>query len=88
MTAGTTVVGLVPLAVSSAHLVDAKYYPMARALIGGMLSGTFLTLVVLPTYYRLTVLWLADLRRAIAHARLPRLAVERADGDGRVGAQP
>ena len=69
MTAGTTVVGLLPLALSGAHMAEAKYYPMARALIGGLLSGTFLTLVVLPTYYRLTILWLEDLSRAWAHAR-------------------
>jgi HAE1 family hydrophobic/amphiphilic exporter-1 len=81
MTAGTTIVGLLPLALSNASLVDAKYYPMARALIGGLLFGTLLTLVVLPTYYRLTMLWLTDIRRALAHARLPRAAAESAAGD-------
>lgn len=64
MTAGTTILGLVPLGIATgAHVGDAEYYPMARALIGGMTSGTVLTLIVLPTYYRLTHLWLADLNR-------------------------
>ena len=74
MTAGTTIVGLLPLAASGAHMVDAKYYPMARALIGGLLSGTFLTLVVLPTYYRMAHMWLADVQGAVAQKRIARRA--------------
>lgn len=73
MTALATIVGLVPLAVSSAHMVDAKYYPMARAIIGGMITGTLLTLIVLPTYFRLVHDWLADLRAALSHARASRV---------------
>ncbi len=69
-TAGTTILGLVPLALQSgAHVGDAEYYPMARALIGGLLSGTLLTLIVLPTYYRLTHEWLADVNRCRGAAR-------------------
>jgi HAE1 family hydrophobic/amphiphilic exporter-1 len=63
MTAGTTILGLVPLAFQTgAHVGDAEYYPMARALIGGMTSGTILTLVFLPTYYRIVHLWLEKVR--------------------------
>jgi HAE1 family hydrophobic/amphiphilic exporter-1 len=63
MTAGTTILGLVPLAFQTgAHVGDAEYYPMARALIGGMTSGTILTLIVLPTYYRLVHTWLEKVR--------------------------
>ncbi|UCE01602.1 MAG: efflux RND transporter permease subunit [Candidatus Latescibacterota bacterium] len=51
MTAATTVLGLLPLALSDTAMSDAQYYPMARALIGGLLSGTALTLIVLPTFY-------------------------------------
>jgi HAE1 family hydrophobic/amphiphilic exporter-1 len=54
MTATTTVLGLIPLAVGRAHVGGAETYPMARALIGGLLSGTVLTLIVLPTYYHLS----------------------------------
>lgn len=53
MTATTTVLGLLPLAVGHSHVGDAENYPMARALIGGLLSSTALTLVLLPTYYQL-----------------------------------
>lgn len=54
MTATTTVLGLLPLAISRSHVGGAENYPMARALIGGLLSGTFLTLIMLPTYYQLS----------------------------------
>ena len=58
MTAGTTIIGLLPLAVfSDANVGDAKYYPMARAIIGGLISSTALTLLILPTYYRLLTSW-------------------------------
>jgi hydrophobic/amphiphilic exporter-1 (mainly G- bacteria), HAE1 family len=54
MTAGTTILGLSPLAIfHGAHVGDAEYYPMARAIIGGLTSSTLLTLVALPTYYRI-----------------------------------
>jgi HAE1 family hydrophobic/amphiphilic exporter-1 len=53
MTAMTTVVGLIPLAVGSSSLFDLRYFPMARTLMGGLIASTVLTLVVLPTYYTL-----------------------------------
>ncbi|MFH2052708.1 MAG: efflux RND transporter permease subunit [bacterium] len=58
MTAGTTILGLLPLAVfHGAHVGDAEYYPMARAISGGLASSTLLTLLVMPTYYRLITVW-------------------------------
>ncbi len=51
MTAATTVVGLIPLAVGSSSLFELRYFPMARTLMGGLIASTVLTLVVLPTYY-------------------------------------
>jgi hydrophobic/amphiphilic exporter-1 (mainly G- bacteria), HAE1 family len=53
MTATTTILGLLPLALGDSHVGNAQNYPMARALIGGLLSSTLLTLVLLPTYYEL-----------------------------------
>ncbi len=67
MTAGTTILGLLPLAVfHGANIAGAEYYPMARAISGGLASSTVLTLLVLPTYYRLATMgmkWLQDARR-------------------------
>jgi HAE1 family hydrophobic/amphiphilic exporter-1 len=51
MTAATTILGLIPMALGNAHLGNAQYYPLARAVMGGLISATFLTLLVLPTYY-------------------------------------
>ncbi len=77
MTAGTTILGLLPLALSRAHMADAEYYPMARAIIGGLLSGTVLTLLVLPTYYAIANGWAAWIRTLLRHGR------SRRGGDGR-----
>jgi HAE1 family hydrophobic/amphiphilic exporter-1 len=51
MTALTTILGLIPMALGGSHIGDAQYYPLARAVMGGLVSSTFLTLLVLPTYY-------------------------------------
>ena len=53
MTAATTIVGLIPLAVGTSSLFDLRYFPMARTLMGGLIASTVLTLIVLPTYYTL-----------------------------------
>jgi len=66
MTAGTTILGLLPLAIfHGAHIGDAEYYPMARAISGGLASSTLLTLLVLPTYYRLATIWAGWFRSAL-----------------------
>ena len=62
MTVCTTVVGLIPLAVSVSG-IDAgpqqfAYFPMARAIIGGLIFSTVVSLLVLPSLY----CWLDDLR--------------------------
>ena len=51
MTAATTVLGLFPMAVGNAHIGNGQYFPLARAVMGGLISSTFLTLLVLPTFY-------------------------------------
>ncbi|HLU62572.1 MAG TPA: efflux RND transporter permease subunit [Gammaproteobacteria bacterium] len=53
MTVTTTVVGLAPLAVSTTQIggQGPAYFPMARAIIGGLLFSTFITLLVLPAMY-------------------------------------
>ncbi|MCU1338294.1 MAG: acriflavin resistance protein [Bryobacterales bacterium] len=53
MTASTTIVGLIPLAVGTSGVFELRYFPLARTVIGGLLSSTVLTLIVLPTYYEL-----------------------------------
>ncbi len=72
MTAGTTILGLLPLALfSGAHVGNAEYYPMARAISGGLASSTLLTLLVMPTYYRLATVWSGNIGRGLASWRRP-----------------
>ncbi|MFN8549352.1 MAG: efflux RND transporter permease subunit [Candidatus Eisenbacteria bacterium] len=65
MTAGTTVLGLMPLAFGDSNIGEARYSPMAMALMGGLTIGTVLTLLVLPTFYVLAEDGLARLERAV-----------------------
>lgn len=48
MTAITTLVGLVPIAVQKPALAGIYYYSMALVIMGGLLVSTFLTAVLLP----------------------------------------
>ncbi len=50
MTAMTTIFGLIPLALGLGEGGEAQA-PMARAVIGGLLSSTLITLVFVPTVY-------------------------------------
>lgn len=59
MTVSTTIVGLIPLSISTSGIGDeAAYFPMARAIIGGLSFSTVVSLLVLPSLY----CWLDDLR--------------------------
>jgi HAE1 family hydrophobic/amphiphilic exporter-1 len=60
MTVSTTVVGLIPLAISTSSVGGngPAYFPMARAIIGGLIFSTIVSLLVLPSLY----CWLDDLR--------------------------
>jgi len=53
MTAACTILGLVPLAVGKTDLLGLNYYPLARAVIGGLTASTVLTLIILPFVYTL-----------------------------------
>ena len=52
MTTLTTVLGLMPLALALGEGAEAQA-PLARAVIGGLLSATLITLVVIPVVYSL-----------------------------------
>lgn len=64
MTATTTIIGLVPLALGLGEGGEAQA-PMARAVIGGLLSSTLITLVFVPVVYSLFErhAWRAEARR-------------------------
>ncbi len=48
MTAATTIIGLLPLAIGGVNVSGLLYYPMARTVMGGLMSSVVLTLLVLP----------------------------------------
>lgn len=52
MTALTTILGLVPLALGWGEGTEIQV-PLALAALGGLISGTLLTLFVVPAFYRL-----------------------------------
>lgn len=48
MTATTTILGLLPLAVRGPNAGGVFYFPLARTVIGGLISSSLLTLIALP----------------------------------------
>jgi hydrophobic/amphiphilic exporter-1 (mainly G- bacteria), HAE1 family len=50
MTAATTILGLLPLAIGLGEGGEAQA-PLARAVIGGLMSSTIITLVLVPVVY-------------------------------------
>jgi HAE1 family hydrophobic/amphiphilic exporter-1 len=61
MTAATTILGLIPLCLGTTQVGGdgPAYFPMARAIVGGLAFSTGVTLLVLPAVY----LFFDDLRR-------------------------
>lgn len=53
MTAGTTILGLVPMIVHHPTLAGVYYHAIALIIAGGLLTSTFVTLVFLPASYSL-----------------------------------
>ncbi|TLY53666.1 MAG: efflux RND transporter permease subunit, partial [Gammaproteobacteria bacterium] len=55
MTMGTAILGMVPLCISNAGVGGGNlaYYPMARAIAGGLIFSTLVSLLILPTIYSL-----------------------------------
>jgi multidrug efflux pump subunit AcrB len=49
MTAITTLISLIPMAVQRPSLGDIYYYSMALVIMGGLFVSTFLTSILLPT---------------------------------------
>lgn len=73
MTAGTTVLSLLPLCVVTTEIGGngPPYFPMARAMVGGLTFSTVITLLVLPTIYVLLDDLKAWAQRVIAVAAQP-----------------
>jgi HAE1 family hydrophobic/amphiphilic exporter-1 len=48
MTASTTIISLLPLAIGGSNVSGLFYFPLARTVMGGLMSSTVLTLLALP----------------------------------------
>ncbi len=53
MTTFTTIFGLLPMAVGNSNLMGQPYSPLGRTMMGGLISSTVLTLLVVPLLYTL-----------------------------------
>jgi hydrophobic/amphiphilic exporter-1 (mainly G- bacteria), HAE1 family len=82
MTAATTILGLVPLAIGGSSIAGLNYYPLARTVIGGMTASTILTLVILPYVYTLFDDAAAWGRRVWKHSAPPAVILPEAVATG------
>jgi HAE1 family hydrophobic/amphiphilic exporter-1 len=80
MTMGTTILGMAPLCLGDTQIGGdgPPYYPMARAIVGGLIFSTIITLLVLPTIYAILDDWRNGARRLMRRAR----GLEQVDGMG------
>ena len=71
MTMGTTILGMLPLCLAGAQMGGdgPPYYPMARAVAGGLAFSTVVSLLFLPTIYAMLDDLGANTRRIIRRAR-------------------
>ncbi|HEY3519618.1 MAG TPA: efflux RND transporter permease subunit [Rhodanobacteraceae bacterium] len=80
MTMGTAILGMLPLCLSDAQLAGdgPPYSPMARAIAGGLLFSTIVTLLALPVIYSLLDDARMAMRRVMRDAREGRVRRPRA----------
>ncbi|NIM01639.1 MAG: MMPL family transporter [Acidobacteria bacterium] len=74
MTAITTIGGMIPLALAGANSIGLSYTSFSLTLIGGMITATLLTLLVVPAFYTI----FDDLRLIMAAAISPKRAAHEA----------
>jgi HAE1 family hydrophobic/amphiphilic exporter-1 len=71
MTMGCTILGMTPLCLGTTQMGGdgPPYYPMARAIVGGLIFSTIVTLLVLPTIYSILDDWRLGTARLVRRAR-------------------
>jgi hydrophobic/amphiphilic exporter-1 (mainly G- bacteria), HAE1 family len=70
MTMATTIFGMLPLCMGNTQIGGdgPPYFPMARAIVGGLIFSTIITLAVLPAFYAIFDDWRSASARFIARA--------------------
>ncbi|MEO6076389.1 MAG: efflux RND transporter permease subunit, partial [Dokdonella sp.] len=81
MTMGTAILGMVPLCIGTVQVGGdgPPYYPMARAIVGGLVFSTIVTLLAMPVIYSLlddSRGWLRNVVADSGKRRLRRRAIE------------
>ncbi len=71
MTAVTTIIGLMPLALGGSTVGGLFYFPLARTVMGGLISSAFFTLLALPLI-TIFVEWIAGWMKRIWQLSAPR----------------
>jgi HAE1 family hydrophobic/amphiphilic exporter-1 len=61
MTTLALIAGMIPVALGAGEGADFRA-PLGRAVIGGTITSTFLTLLVIPTVYEIMVEWREKIR--------------------------
>ncbi|AXA84044.1 AcrB/AcrD/AcrF family protein [Lysobacter oculi] len=71
MTMGTAILAMVPIAIGGTQMAGdgPAYYPMARAIAGGLAFSTIVSLLFLPTIYAILDDWRANTARTWRRAR-------------------
>jgi HAE1 family hydrophobic/amphiphilic exporter-1 len=73
MTATTTIIGLMPLALGGSTVGGLFYFPLARTVMGGLMSSAVLTLLALPSI-TIFIEWIAAWMKGIWQRSAPRPA--------------
>jgi HAE1 family hydrophobic/amphiphilic exporter-1 len=79
MTTFALIAGMIPVAIGSGEGADFRA-PLGRAVIGGVITSTVLTLLVIPTVYDILSQWrdgAMGLLRRLAKAKQPARSVHR-----------
>ena len=71
MTMGTAILAMIPIAMGGTQMAGdgPAYYPMARAIAGGLAFSTIVSLLFLPTIYAILDDWSANTKRTWRRAR-------------------
>jgi len=73
MTTFALIAGMVPVAIGAGEGADFRA-PLGRAVIGGVITSTLLTLLVIPTFYEILTEWRDWLLARFRTGRAPRHA--------------
>jgi HAE1 family hydrophobic/amphiphilic exporter-1 len=74
MTTFTTIFGLLPMAVGNSNLMGQPYSPLGRTMMGGLISSTVLTLLLVPLLYTCLDDLTQMIKRLVTSAFSPMLA--------------